>query len=53
MREFLTAARKREEGQTLVEYALILSLIALACVAALGFISGEIQQLLSDVGNAL
>ena len=36
-------ARDKESGQTLVEYALIISLIALACVAALGFLSGRIQ----------
>lgn len=44
---------RREEGQTLVEYGLILSLIAVACIVALGFISGEIQSLLSDIGNGL
>jgi Flp pilus assembly pilin Flp len=47
------AARDEESGQTLVEYALIISLIALACVAALGFLSGKIQALFSDAGNSL
>jgi Flp pilus assembly pilin Flp len=47
------AARDKESGQTLVEYALIISLIALACVAALGFLSGKIQDLFSDAGNSL
>jgi Flp pilus assembly pilin Flp len=45
--------REGEEGQTLVEYALIISLVALACIAALGFLSGKIQQLFSDAGNSL
>jgi Flp pilus assembly pilin Flp len=45
--------REREEGQTLVEYALIISLIALACIGALIFLSGKIQQLFSDAGSSL
>ena len=47
------SARDEESGQTLVEYALIISLIALACIVALGFLSGKIQQLFSDAGNSL
>jgi Flp pilus assembly pilin Flp len=47
------ALRDDEEGQTLVEYALIISLIALACIGALIFLSGKIQQLFSDAGNSL
>jgi Flp pilus assembly pilin Flp len=35
--------REGEEGQTLVEYALIISLVALVCIGALGFLSGKIQ----------
>jgi Flp pilus assembly pilin Flp len=46
-------AREREEGQTLVEYALIISLIALACIAALIFLGDKIRQLFSDAGNSL
>ena len=45
--------RDEERGQTLVEYALIISLVALACIAALIFLSGKIQQLFSDAGNSL
>jgi pilus assembly protein Flp/PilA len=45
--------REREEGQTLVEYALIISLIALACIAALIFLGDKIRQLFSDAGNSL
>jgi len=47
------AFREGEEGQTLVEYALIISLVALACIAALGFLSGKIQALFSDAGSKL
>ena len=42
-----------EKGQTLVEYALIISLIAIACVLALGFLSGRIQNLFSKTGSQL
>ncbi len=46
-------ARDEESGQTLVEYGLIIALIALACVAALGFLSGKIQALFSKTGSQL
>ena len=45
--------RDEESGQTLVEYALIISLVGLACILALGFLSGKIQALFSDAGNSL
>jgi Flp pilus assembly pilin Flp len=43
----------REEGQGLAEYALILSIIAVLAVAALMFISGGLNQLLSVIGKGL
>jgi len=46
-------ARNNEEGQTLVEYGLIIAIIALGCVLALGFLSGKIQDLFSKTGNKL
>jgi Flp pilus assembly pilin Flp len=47
------ASRDEESGQTLVEYALIISLVALACILALGFLSGKIQGLFSSAGSSL
>jgi Flp pilus assembly pilin Flp len=47
------AFRDEESGQTLVEYALIISLVALVCIGALGFLSGKIQALFSDAGSKL
>ncbi len=47
------AARDEESGQTLVEYALIITLVAVAAVAALGFLSGKIQGLFSNAGNSV
>jgi pilus assembly protein Flp/PilA len=44
---------RSEKGQGLAEYALILALIAIAAVAALMFLSGTIQSILSTIGAAL
>ena len=44
---------RREEGQGLAEYALILSLIAILAVAALIFFSGNLNTLLSIIGASL
>jgi Flp pilus assembly pilin Flp len=41
---------RREEGQGLAEYALILSLIALLAVAALTFLSGALNAQISIIG---
>ena len=43
----------RTKGQGLAEYALILALIAIAAILALAFLSGAINSILSQVGNAL
>jgi pilus assembly protein Flp/PilA len=42
-----------EEGQTLVEYGLILALIAIVCVGALTFLKGQITGVFSNVGSSL
>jgi Flp pilus assembly pilin Flp len=47
------STRRDEAGQGLAEYALILSLIALAVIAALVFLGGQIDALLSQIGSAL
>ena len=44
---------RNESGQALVEYALIVALIAVACVAAIGFLSGAIQTEFSNSTNSL
>ena len=43
----------REEGQALVEYALIISLIAVAAIFALGFLSGKINGIFTSIGDSL
>jgi Flp pilus assembly pilin Flp len=42
-----------EEGQALVEYALILTLVSLAAVAALGLVGTQIQTLLNSIASYL
>ncbi len=44
---------KREEGQDLVEYALVLALIALAAVATMQTLAGAITIALVNIGMAL
>jgi Flp pilus assembly pilin Flp len=44
---------KREEGQTLVEYALIIGLIAIGLTAALIFLRGKIGDMFSSIATNL
>ena len=45
--------QRDEEGQGLAEYALILALIAIVCIAALIFLGGKIGTALSSVGTSI
>jgi pilus assembly protein Flp/PilA len=47
------SAREREEGQALVEYALILSLVSIVSVAALQLLGGNISTLLNTIAGAV
>lgn len=54
MVEYLQSLLARDDrGQGLAEYALILALIAVLAILALTFLGGQINQILSDVGNAI
>jgi pilus assembly protein Flp/PilA len=44
---------EREEGQALVEYALILALIAVAAVTALTLLGGAVSSKLISIKNAI
>jgi len=46
-------AKDEEDGQGLVEYGLILVLIAIVAVVALMFIGGQVSKALSAVGNSV
>jgi Flp pilus assembly pilin Flp len=44
---------RREEGQDLTEYALIIALIVILGIAALTFLGGNIGNVLNDVAATL
>ena len=46
-------ALRREEGQGLAEYALILTLIAVVAVIAVMFIGGTLSSILSVIGKSV
>ncbi|HEY6959321.1 MAG TPA: Flp family type IVb pilin [Candidatus Limnocylindria bacterium] len=44
---------RNEDGQGLVEYALIIAIIAIAVILAMMFLRGQIQNVFSNIGNNL
>lgn len=44
---------REEEGQGLVEYALIISVIAIAVIVAMVFLKDQIGNMFSNIGNNL
>jgi pilus assembly protein Flp/PilA len=50
VRQFLT---RREEGATLVEYALLVALIAIACIVAIAALGNDIKNAFTNIGNNL
>ena len=42
-----------EEGASLVEYALLVALIAVVCIAAISFVGGSASTKFSNVGSSL
>jgi Flp pilus assembly pilin Flp len=49
----LAARARREDGQALVEYALILGLISVVAIALLTAIGTDVSQILSQISTAL
>jgi Flp pilus assembly pilin Flp len=50
---YLLLANSHTRGQGLAEYALLLSLIAIAVIATLLFMGGNIKTILSTIGKSL
>jgi pilus assembly protein Flp/PilA len=44
---------RRDDGQGLAEYALILALIAIIAIVALIFLGGQVSSILSTVGGSI
>ena len=42
-----------DEGQGLVEYGLIIAVIAIAVIVAMVFLRGQIENIFSNIGNNL
>ncbi len=53
MLEYINALRQREEGQALVEYALILSLISVVANTALTLVGTNVTAILNSIAAAL
>ena len=51
MRGFLNALWRDESGQGLVEYALIIALVAIAVIVALTALGGRINNVFNTIGN--
>jgi pilus assembly protein Flp/PilA len=48
-----TSARERQEGQALVEYALLLALIAVVSIGILTLLGQNVSKIFSKVNNKL
>ena len=44
---------RSQDGQGLVEYALIIAVIAIAVIVAMIFLRDQLQNLISNIGNNL
>ncbi|MCB1267866.1 MAG: Flp family type IVb pilin [Acidimicrobiia bacterium] len=53
LKTWLKAQAKTERGASLVEYALLVALIAVVCIAAVSFIGSSAKSKFSEVGNSL
>ena len=53
IRNFVEGLFRKEEGQTLTEYALILVLIAIAAILAMTFLGTQISTIFSQIGSRL
>lgn len=42
-----------EEGQDLVEYALLVSLVALGCIASVGYVTSAITSVFSNISASI
>ncbi len=53
MREFVSNLMKRDEGQDMIEYALLAALISIVAIAIIVLIGPYLKNLFQDVVNAL
>jgi pilus assembly protein Flp/PilA len=56
MSRFLAAAKRlfvRQEGATMVEYGLMLFLIAVVCLAVIALLGTRLSSVFNDIANSL
>jgi Flp pilus assembly pilin Flp len=53
LKELLSLLRRREEGQTMAEYGIVLAVITIAAIGVFTALSGGIQNAISNVTNLL
>lgn len=53
MKNLLKRLWKEEEGQDLVEYGLLVVLVALAAMAGMNTLAGDVNAMFGKAGNAL
>ena len=56
MRQLVSRARSfaaQDEGATMVEYGLLVALIAIACVAAIALVGSNVKSLFNDVATSV
>jgi pilus assembly protein Flp/PilA len=53
VKAWFTARVRDERAASLVEYALLVALIAVVCIAAISFIGGRASDKFSEVGTSL
>ena len=53
MKQFVNWLKNEESGQGMVEYGLIIALIAVVLIGALGTLSGGISHIFTGIGTKL
>lgn len=53
LKTWLMAQAKTERGASLVEYALLVALIAVVCIGAVSFLGGNAQDKFNEVGSSI
>lgn len=53
MRTMVRSRIANERGASLVEYALLVALIAVACIAAINFLGGNAKGKFNEVGSEI
>lgn len=53
MINMLSTMLRDDEGATMVEYGVIVALIAAVCIGVVGFLGGKVNTAFSNVNNAM